>query len=135
MKIEISQAELSELILQLKAVQSDNVPSNPEMDGFQQNRKTAFMREFSCLVKAISSSPPSPEWHAWHQTQMAIDYHRRVDEPGSDTVRRLARERDTANAEVKALKAEVKALKADLERQQSDAKLCIEDLARKIINA
>jgi ribosomal protein L7/L12 len=55
MKIEISQAELSELILQLKAVQSDNVPSNPEMDGFQQNRKTAFMREFSCLVKAISS--------------------------------------------------------------------------------
>jgi hypothetical protein len=63
---------------------------------------------------------------------MAIDYHRRVDEPGSDTVRRLARERDTANVEVKALKAEVKALKADLERQQSDAKLCIEDLERSL---
>ncbi len=71
------------------------------------------------------TSPPSPQWHAWHQTQMAIDYHRQFDESGSDTVRRLARDRDTANAEVKALKAA-------LERQQSDAKLCIEDLERSL---
>lgn len=69
------------------------------------------------------TSPPSPQWHAWHQTQMAIDYHRKPDESRSDTVCRLARERDTA-------KAEVKALKAALERQQSEAKLHIEGLER-----
>lgn len=54
---------------------------------------------------------------------MAIDYHRKPDESRSDTVCRLARERDTA-------KAEVKALKAALERQQSEAKLHIEGLER-----
>lgn len=57
MKIEISQAELSELILQLKAVQSDNVqtPSNSETDDFQNSRKALFMRDFASLVQAISS--------------------------------------------------------------------------------
>lgn len=57
MKIEISQAELSELILQLKAVQSDNVqtPSNSETDDFQNSRKALFMRDFASLVQAINS--------------------------------------------------------------------------------
>jgi ribosomal protein L7/L12 len=53
MKIEISQAELSELILQLKASSQDVRVAQD--DDQQQQRVTTFMREFASLAQAISS--------------------------------------------------------------------------------
>lgn len=51
MKIEISQAELSELILQLKASSQDVRVAQD--DDQQQQRVTTFMREFASLAQAI----------------------------------------------------------------------------------
>lgn len=51
MKIEISQAELSELILQLKASPQDVRVAQDD----DQQRVTTFMREFTFLAQAISS--------------------------------------------------------------------------------
>ena len=55
MKIEISQAELSELILQVMAPTQNSQSSDANTtEEFEQHRKAIFMREFASLAQAIS---------------------------------------------------------------------------------